>query len=102
MRVIPARSLQIIDSHTGGEPTRVVVGGLEMGAAVSMVERKAWMQREADWVRTVCIGEPRGFDAVVGALLMTGMPMENAMIFAVGALTNAGQLAQVAGPAAPS
>ena len=37
---------------------------------------------------------------VVGALLMTGMPLENAMIFAVGALTNTGQLAQVAGPSA--
>jgi 4-hydroxyproline epimerase len=66
------KHLQVIDSHTGGEPTRVVVGlpegvrGLESG---SLMERRDLLRREYDWIRSACINEPRGHDAMVGALL---------------------------------
>ena len=64
--------LYIIDSHTGGEPTRVVVRwpsevtGLNEG---SLMQRKALLADQYDWIRSSCINEPRGHDAMVGALL---------------------------------
>jgi 4-hydroxyproline epimerase len=66
------KHLHIIDSHTGGEPTRVIVGlpegvyGLDSG---SLVERREILREQYDWIRTACINEPRGHDAMVGALL---------------------------------
>lgn len=61
--------LQVIDSHTEGEPTRVVVEGGPSLDGLSMPEAREALRREHDWVRTTCISEPRGFDAIVGAVL---------------------------------
>lgn len=62
--------IHIIDSHTEGEPTRVVVdGGPDLGTG-SVAERLQRFRREHDHVRTAVIHEPRGFDALVGALLL--------------------------------
>ena len=64
-----ARIIHIIDSHTGGEPTRVVVeGGPDLGGG-SMAERLERFRRDFDPVRSAVVNEPRGNDAIVGALL---------------------------------
>lgn len=61
--------MRVIDSHTEGEPTRVVVdGGPDLGAG-SMQERIARFASDFDDVRRHLILEPRGSDALVGALL---------------------------------
>ena len=63
------RRVRVIDSHTGGEPTRVVVsGGPDLGkdALLNRVER---FRNEYDDFRCAVVNEPRGSDAVVGALL---------------------------------
>ena len=61
--------IQVIDSHTGGEPTRVVVYGFPDLGAGSMAERRT-IQRDAhDSYRRAIINEPRGSDVIVGALL---------------------------------
>ena len=63
---VPTR---IIDSHTGGEPTRVVVsGGPDLGAG-TMAERRARFSAEHDPWRSALANEPRGNDVIVGALL---------------------------------
>ena len=63
------RKLRVIDSHTAGEPTRVVVeGGPDLGEG-SVAEKRKRLGREHDWVRTACVTEPRGYDAMVGAIL---------------------------------
>lgn len=63
------RKLRVIDSHTAGEPTRVVVeGGPDLGEG-SVAEKRERLGREHDWVRTACVNEPRGYDAMVGAIL---------------------------------
>lgn len=63
------RKLRVIDSHTAGEPTRVVVeGGPDLGEG-SVAEKRKRLGEEHDWVRTACVTEPRGYDAMVGALL---------------------------------
>jgi 4-hydroxyproline epimerase len=61
--------IQVIDSHTGGEPTRVVVaGGPDLGCG-PIAERRARFRERFDAVRSAVVNEPRGSDVVVGALL---------------------------------
>ena len=61
--------MRVIDSHTEGEPTRLIIdGGPALGNG-SMVERRAVFARDFDRVRTFTLNEPRGYDAMVGALL---------------------------------
>jgi 4-hydroxyproline epimerase len=63
------KKIQIIDSHTGGEPTRVVIhGGPDLGNG-SMSERLERFRNEYDHYRSAIVNEPRGSDAMVGALL---------------------------------
>lgn len=63
-------ALEVVDSHTGGEPTRVVVGGMPEFRSRTTLDLREELGRDHDWIRTLCIGEPRGFDAVVGAVLV--------------------------------
>jgi 4-hydroxyproline epimerase len=61
--------VKVIDSHTGGEPTRVVVsGGPDLGQG-PLAERLERFKNEYDHFRSAVVNEPRGNDAVVGALL---------------------------------
>ena len=61
---------QVVDSHTGGEPTRVVLsGGPDLGSG-SLAERKAIFRERFDDFRSAVCNEPRGSDAMVGALLV--------------------------------
>lgn len=61
--------VRVIDSHTGGEPTRVVVdGGPDLGRG-TMAERRARFRDEFDEFRSAVVNEPRGSDVIVGALL---------------------------------
>ncbi len=61
--------VRVIDSHTAGEPTRVVVeGGPDLGTG-SLHERRERFRETADHFRRFVINEPRGSEAVVGALL---------------------------------
>ena len=61
--------IKAIDSHTGGEPTRVVIGGFPDLGNGSMAERLEVFKRDHDKLRAAIVREPRGHDAVVGALL---------------------------------
>jgi 4-hydroxyproline epimerase len=61
--------MRVIDSHTEGEPTRVIVdGGPELGEG-PLAERRALFARDFDHVRRFTVNEPHGHDAIVGALL---------------------------------
>jgi 4-hydroxyproline epimerase len=63
------RRVKAIDSHTGGEPTRVVIdGGPDLGGG-TMAERLARFRGEHDDFRCAVVNEPRGSDVLVGALL---------------------------------
>lgn len=61
--------IRVIDSHTGGEPTRVVVEGFPALAGQTLEEKLADFRRRFDHLRRAMVREPRGFDAIVGALL---------------------------------
>src|SRR5689334_9080898 len=64
------KRISIVDSHTGGEPTRVVIeGGPELGSG-SVAERLAVFRKDYDGFRSAIVNEPRGSDVLVGALLV--------------------------------
>jgi len=61
--------IHVIDSHTGGEPTRLVVaGGPDLGDG-PLAERAQCFRTQYDEWRSAIVNEPRGNDAMVGALL---------------------------------
>jgi 4-hydroxyproline epimerase len=61
--------IEIVDSHTGGEPTRVVTGGFPDLGHGTMAERRELLARGHDRYRRATLLEPRGSDVLVGALL---------------------------------
>lgn len=62
--------MQVVDSHTEGEPTRVVVaGGPDLGAG-TVEERLTRLREQFDGFRSGVVCEPRGSEVVVGALLL--------------------------------
>ncbi len=64
------RRVRVIDSHTEGEPTRVVVeGGPPLGEG-SMASRRDRFRDQHDDFRRAVVNEPRGNDTIVGALLL--------------------------------
>lgn len=63
------KRIKVIDSHTGGEPTRLVIEGFPDLGSASMLERRELMANFHDAWRAAVILEPRGNDVMVGALL---------------------------------
>jgi 4-hydroxyproline epimerase len=64
------KKVHIIDSHTGGEPTRVVVeGGPDFGGG-SVANQLEIFRRDHDRFRSAVVNEPRGSDVLVGAMLV--------------------------------
>jgi 4-hydroxyproline epimerase len=69
MTVQECHRVRVIDSHTGGEPTRLVVsGGPDLGAG-SLADRLECFRNRHDGFRSAVVNEPRGSDVMVGAML---------------------------------
>jgi 4-hydroxyproline epimerase len=64
------QKIQIIDSHTGGEPTRVIVEGGPDLRGSTLAEKKVDFATRFDHIRRAVVCEPRGNDVIVGALLL--------------------------------
>src|SRR5215467_8166497 len=63
------KKVRVIDSHTGGEPTRLVIsGGPDLGVG-PLSERLHRFRNSHDDFRSAVVNEPRGSDVIVGALL---------------------------------
>ncbi len=58
-----------VDSHTQGEPTRVVIGGIPFIPGRDMVEKKKYLQEHLDDVRTGIMFEPRGHNDMFGSII---------------------------------
>jgi 4-hydroxyproline epimerase len=82
--------IRIVDSHTGGEPTRLVVDGFPDLGTGSMAERRERLAREHDRYRRATLLEPRGSEVLVGALLCE--PQDPAHTAGVIFFNNAGYL----------
>src|SRR5262245_58407262 len=84
------RKVRVLDSHTAGEPTRVVLeGGPDLGRG-SLGERRERFRRDFDAFRSAVVNEPRGSEALVGALLCP--PVDPASAAGVIFFDNAGYL----------
>ena len=66
---LAASVIRVVDSHTEGEPTRVIVDGWPQPAGDTMQERATDLRRNHDHLRRAVVCEPRGHSAIVGALL---------------------------------
>jgi 4-hydroxyproline epimerase len=86
---VPAR-ISVIDTHTGGEPTRVVIaGGPDLGTG-TIAERLVLFRDRYDSFRSAVVNEPRGSDVMVGAIVLP--PVNPASAAAVIFFNNIGYL----------
>jgi len=85
-----APRIRAIDSHTAGEPTRVVLSGMPDLGEGTMAERLQVLRNQYDRFRSAVVNEPRGSDAIVGALVCD--PVNAAATAGVIFFNNAGYL----------
>ena len=84
------KRIRVIDSHTGGEPTRTVIsGGPDLGSDTLMIRRERFRD-EFDHLRSAITNEPRGSDSIVGALLCE--PVDKSCVTGVIFFNNVGYL----------
>jgi 4-hydroxyproline epimerase len=90
MNKTAVQRIQIIDSHTGGEPTRVVIAGGPALGAGPLAARRELFQAKFDHFRSGIVNEPRGSDVMVGALLVE--PEDKSCVAGVIFFNNVGYL----------
>ncbi|MBE6041231.1 MAG: proline racemase [Clostridiales bacterium] len=62
-------SFTVVDSHTMGEPTRIVLSGVPDLPGNTMIEKKEYFLEHYDWIRTALMYEPRGHKDMFGAVI---------------------------------
>lgn len=70
MSIAFARSIQTVDSHTEGNPTRVVVGGVKVPPGKTLLDKRAWLMANDDGLRRLLNFEPRGSGMMCSVLLL--------------------------------
>jgi 4-hydroxyproline epimerase len=68
-KIKTSQAIRVIDSHTAGEPTRVVIDGAPELGSEDLQNRLELLRSEHDWLRKGVVNEPRGSNVIVGALL---------------------------------
>ena len=63
------RTFHTIDTHTQGEPTRNVVGGIPAIPGATMKDKMVYMMENGDWIRRLLCNEPRGNDVMSGTIV---------------------------------
>ncbi len=63
------RIFNAIDTHTAGEPTRIITKGVPTIIGKTMMEKKEYMEEHLDWLRRAVMLEPRGHANMFGAIL---------------------------------
>ena len=81
MRSRAIRLIEVVDSHTEGNPTRVVIGGVPVPPGATVLERQLYLCEHDDRLRTLLNFEPRGNPMMCSVLLMP--PIDPAATFSV-------------------
>ncbi|MDD2493776.1 MAG: proline racemase family protein [Tissierellia bacterium] len=68
--------ISAIDSHTMGEPTRIITGGIGEVPGNTMEEKREYLQKNMDYIRTSVMNEPRGHADMFGSILMRPISKE--------------------------
>jgi len=84
------KTIVCLDSHTGGEPTRLVLSGFPDMGSFALTEVVRQLQSRHDSYRCATVCEPRGSDVMVGALLLP--PREPGSLASVVFFNNVGYL----------
>ena len=84
------KPLRVIDSHTGGEPTRIIIDGFPELTGSTIAEMRSDFAARFDHYRVATVCEPRGSDVLVGGLLLE--PCDPECDFGVIYFNNAGFL----------
>ncbi|WMD23589.1 4-hydroxyproline epimerase [Achromobacter seleniivolatilans] len=84
------KQIRVIDSHTGGEPTRLIISGFPDLGPGTIAEQQQRLASQHDSWRAAAVLEPRGSDVLVGALLCE--PQDSANVAGVIFFNNAGYL----------
>ena len=63
------RVFNTVDTHTGGEPTRTIVGGMPHIPGKTVAEKMLYLQEKEDWIRQCLMYEPRGNEVMSGVFL---------------------------------
>ena len=63
------RVISTVDTHTAGEPTRIVVSGIPKIRGKTLGEKIEYLRNEVDYVRSAIMKEPRGHNDMFGAIL---------------------------------
>jgi len=61
---------RVIDAHTEGEPTRIVIAGLPKLEGISIIEKRMFISKNLDWLRTALLLEPRGHQDQFGTIVL--------------------------------
>ncbi|MBA7645555.1 Proline racemase [subsurface metagenome] len=64
------RTIVTVESHTAGEPTRIIIGGIPRVPGRNMMEKKEYFRQNLDFLRTALMQEPRGHRDMFGALVV--------------------------------
>ncbi len=67
--MLAKKSIHTIDTHTGGEPTRNVIGGIPTIPGDTMKDKMAYMMDKGDWLRQLLVFEPRGNEVMSGTII---------------------------------
>ncbi|MGH7212464.1 MAG: proline racemase family protein, partial [Acetobacteraceae bacterium] len=59
-----------VDSHTEGNPTRVITGGVPIPPGTTLLEQRDWLQHHGDGLRRMLNFEPRGNGMMCSVLLL--------------------------------
>ncbi len=73
-----SRYIMAVDSHTMGEPTRIIVGGLPNIPGDTMADKKAYLESKLDHLRTATMHEPRGHLNMFGSVLTQAVEKDSA------------------------
>lgn len=63
------RMINAVDSHTMGEPTRIITGGVPVIPGNTMAEKKEYLEEHLDYLRTAIMLEPRGHNDMFGSII---------------------------------
>ncbi|MCL6269249.1 proline racemase family protein [Sansalvadorimonas sp. 2012CJ34-2] len=70
------KQIVAIDSHTMGEPTRIITSGVPKIPGDTMAEKKSYLEENMDHVRTMAMHEPRGHADMFGSIITTPVSKE--------------------------
>ncbi|QEH61401.1 proline racemase [Spiroplasma chinense] len=63
-------AIYAVESHTEGEPTRIILSGVPPLKGKTMAEKKDSLLNEHDWFRKLLMNEPRGHNDMFGAIVV--------------------------------